>query len=47
MPSNFNGHHSGMAQRARPGIYEHRLILGHRRPVFMDSGLAGCAHAPE
>jgi hypothetical protein len=36
-----------MAQRARPGIHEHRLIARYHKPVFMDSGLTGYARAPE
>jgi hypothetical protein len=45
--SNSKHRHSGMTQRDRPGIQEHLLVLGYRRPVFLDSELAGGAHAPE
>jgi hypothetical protein len=39
--------HSGMAQRARPGTYEHRPFHGNYRSVFLGSGLAGCVRAPD
>jgi hypothetical protein len=36
-----------MAQRARPGTYEHPAIRGAHRPVVMGSGRAGFTRAPE
>jgi hypothetical protein len=38
---------SGMARRVRPEIHEHQPIFQGHKPVFLDSGLAGRAHAPE
>src|SRR5215469_14481238 len=39
--------HSGTAWKAGPGNHEHLLSSSFHRPMFMDSGLAGCARAPE
>jgi hypothetical protein len=39
--------HSGAARRAEPGTQEHLNFQYVRRPVFMGSGLAGSARAPE
>src|SRR4051794_39199641 len=33
--------------RVGPGIQEHKSFQRLQEPVFMDSGLAGCARAPE
>src|ERR1700730_15997650 len=42
-----NGSHSGMPRRGRPGSHEHGPMPRSERPMFLDSGLVGAAHAPE
>ena len=39
--------HSGAAHRAEPGIQEHQPFRGFQGSVFLDSGFAGYARAPE
>jgi hypothetical protein len=48
-PGLFNGKIviPGRPVRAGPGTHEHRLVLNSRRSVFMDSGFAREARAPE
>jgi hypothetical protein len=44
---NAKPRHSGAARRAEPGTQEHLNLQYLRRPMFMGSGLAGSARAPE